>query len=245
MDYYSLYTLLLEAYGLQGWWPLTGRAGSGAYNEKGYHPGVYHLPESGNEQFEIALGAVLTQNCSWHNVRICLERLSAAGLVNGEIIAQMDETELADYIRSSGYYKQKSRKLRILSRFLVEGSWLQGCAGNKPSRAELLNLWGIGEESADSILLYAYGVPCPVVDASARRILARFVDEPSLSDETIRRGMEFAALKGEAEGTPPVSFLNEFHALLVKHGKAVCTKRNPRCPECCLLSCCAYDKQKV
>jgi endonuclease-3 related protein len=193
----GLYRRLLQSYGAQGWWPLLSRAGETGYDEEGYHPGRYDPPESRDERFEIGLGAILTQNTSWSNVRHALRNLHASDLLRPEAVAAASRERIAEQIRPSGYYRQKARKLEIFTRFFCELE--KGAAGPEPSscngpaadngrrgggrvppapeRRQLLALWGIGPETADSILLYAYGRPFFVIDAYTRRLAGRLTGE--------------------------------------------------------------------
>lgn len=230
----ELYTVLLENYGPQGWWPILHRAGKPGFDEDGYHPrGRIRLTEI--DRFEIALGAVLTQNTSWSNVRKSLGRLLSFFDKKNipllpEAIAGIEERELADLIRSSGYYRQKARKLRILAGFFME------CT-DVPERARLLELWGIGPETADSILLYAWEEPFFVVDAYTVRIITRLTGVHAGS-----RALSYENLQlyfSESLTEDPEIF-GEFHALLVCHGKEFCRARDPKCDECSLKKICNY-----
>ena len=116
----------------------------------------------GDSRFEIVVGAILTQNTAWGNVEKALESLRKAGVMSREGVLRIPEKELSTLIRSSGYHNQKARKLRELARF-----------SGKPGRGDLLGVWGIGKETADSILLYAHGIPFFVVDAYTRRVFSR------------------------------------------------------------------------
>ncbi len=153
---------MISHYGPRGWWPLIG---------KGYHPGGSYVPRTPGERFEVIVGAILTQNTSWNNVGISLRILHDRQLLDPEAFLRMPEDELAGLIRSSGYFRQKSRKLRIAAAFFLDKAFHKAGTAAVPRREELLSLWGIGPETADSILLYAFGVPAVVIDAYTRRIL--------------------------------------------------------------------------
>jgi hypothetical protein len=119
-------------------------------------------------RFEVAAGAVLTQNTAWLNAEAALKRLAAEGLLGAPAsLLAWPPRRLAALIRPSGYYNQKARKLRALAAYLA------GMRGRSPTREELLTLWGIGPETADSILLYAWHLPVPVADAYTRRLFHR------------------------------------------------------------------------
>jgi endonuclease-3 related protein len=213
-------------YGSRGWWPLVG---------KGYHPGRSYVPAAPGECFEIMVGAVLTQNTSWNNVGISLRILHDRLLLEPEALLKVSEEELARLIRSSGYFRQKSRKLRIAASYFLEKGFHKTGPASVPEREELLSLWGIGAETADSVLLYAFGVPAVVIDAYTRRILERLGLAPG-GDSAIRTFL--AESTDGLEKSEAAVRLNEFHALFVEHGKRYCKKRNPFCGECCMAAYC-------
>ena len=212
-----IHDTLLAAYGPQGWWPLLGVKGcnptaSGTLH--GYHPGDYGFPRDEAQRFEIAVGAILTQNTAWPNVERALANLSAATALLPPALLALSDADLETAIRPSGYFRAKRRKLRELAAF-----WTR-LDGRTPTRAELLAVWGIGPETADSIRLYAYGQPEMVVDAYTRRILAALGLVPATaSDATIRS-------RCEAELRREVVVYQEFHALMVEHAKR-CYRRQP------------------
>ena len=164
----QLYRRLFECYGPQGWWPLVGHAGSnptktGAVD--GYHPGDYSFPRHAAERFEIACGAILTQNTAWPNVERALLNLRRCNGLAANALPGLPQAELCAAIRPAGYYNIKARKLIEFCRFYAELN------GRTPTRVELLAVWGIGPETADSIRLYAYSQLEMVVDAYTRRVL--------------------------------------------------------------------------
>ncbi len=163
----ALLARLLDAYGPQGWWPLRSRAGTPGFDEHGYHPGDYREPAAAAGRFEVMAGAILTQNTAWRNVEPALDALLGGRPLEPRRIADLSLEELAERIRTSGYFRQKARKLRALAEFV------EARGEEPPSREELLGIWGIGPETADSILLYAYHEPHFVVDAYTRRLLSR------------------------------------------------------------------------
>jgi endonuclease-3 related protein len=233
-----LYELLLESYGPRGWWPLLGRVGQPGFDAEGYHPGFE--PELSNtDRFEIAVGAILTQNTSWINVRRALGNLSRhvrdrCTMLSPEAVLDIGTEVLAGLIRSSGYYNQKARKLMRMS------SMFAGIKG-VPERDGLLNLWGIGPETADSILLYAFDGPVFVIDAYTRRILSRVAGfELDASDQVYHR------LQSTIQNALPrdTGLYREYHALLVEHGKNRCLKRDPLCSDCPVRGMCDYIVQK-
>ncbi len=189
----ELYERLLAAYGPQGWWPA-------------------------DTPFEVIVGAVLTQNTSWRNVARAIARLKEADLLDLESIVALPEAELAGLIRSSGFFNVKARRLHNLCR------WLQGQGGmaaaarrqTEPLRRELLAVNGVGPETADDILLYAFERPVFVVDSYTRRLLRDLGLADGGEDyETLRRFFE--------SRLPPDHVLyNEYHALIVRHAKEKC-----------------------
>lgn len=197
-----LFDELLERHGPQGWWPLYDpRTGT-----LRYHPGDYSLP-GGARRLEVIVGAVLTQNTSWRNVVPALHGLRRARALDWATLLELGAEQLEELIRSSGYFRQKARKLREVAACFH-------ALRRRPRRPELLALWGVGPETADSILLYAYGTPVMVVDAYLRRVLARrgFEHEASLPYEKLRVWVE-------AQVTADPAHLNELHALVVVEGK--------------------------
>ncbi len=206
----EIYDRLYTAYGPQRWWP-------------------------GDSEFEIIAGAILTQSASWSNVERALANLKAAGLLSPKGIEALSESELAELIRPSGYYNAKARKLKAFVRLLGE------CARGDLERllalpaaelrALLLATHGIGPETADSILLYAAGRPVFVIDAYTRRIFSRLGLSPEIDS--------YASWQRQfSDSLPPdAKIFNEYHALIVRHGKDACRKR-PLCHACPLSAIC-------
>ena len=174
------------------------------------------------------MGAVLTQNTAWTNVEKALDQLRQRRVRLPRDVLALPTASLAAMVRSSGYFNQKARKLRSLSaRFDARGALGPRAA---PSRDSLLAEWGVGPETADSILLYAFQVPVFVVDAYTRRILSRI---------GLIRGTEpydeiQALFHGALE--PEAPLFNEYHALIVEHAKRHCRTR-PVCAECPVTRC--------
>ncbi len=216
-----LHRRLAARYGPQGWWPLASLAGRPGFDQRGYHPGRYGVPGP-RRRFEVAAGAVLTQNTSWGNAESALAALRAARLLTPAALLACPPRRLAALIRSSGYYHQKARKLRALAAFLAAGS---GRRAGIPARADLLALWGIGPETADSILLYAWHLPVPVVDAYTRRLFHR------LGWTGPRAGYEELSALCAAGLPAEAPLLQEFHALVVRHAKEHC-RASPLCRGC-------------
>jgi len=231
------YSLLLGRFGPQGWWPVTPRGGTCPR----YRPGRYGAP-GGREAFEVCAGAILTQNTAWTNVEKALTALNRAGALDAARLARTPVPRLASWIRSSGYYTQKARKLRffaghVLGTGCLLTDWLRK-RPFQPLRAELLSIHGIGPETADSILLYAGGRRAFVVDAYTKRVGSRlgWFPETAAYDEVqsffVRRLPRSAAV------------YNEAHALLVAVAKAHCRKK-PDCEDCPLRPGCRCARRRV
>lgn len=234
----GLYAELFAAYGPQGWWPLPSRAGRRGYDDHGYHPGNLAVPRDRAARFEVALGAVLTQNTAWTNAERALGALAAAGLradgrgiphrpvvpLPEDLLACSTRT-LARLVKASGSYRSKALKLRNLASFFAAHGFSRA-----PDRADLLAVWGVGPETADSILLYAFGEPVFVVDAYTRRLLARRGVIGGTEPYADVQGLFFRALG------PDAGVCNECHALVVRHAKEHCRAR-PRCAGCPVSGC--------
>jgi len=183
----------------------------------------------GDSPFEIIIGAILTQNTAWRNVEAAISKLKSNGYLYPEGIFSINEEILADLIRPAGYYNVKTRRLKSFIRFLYEnynGSLSEMLAEDLWClREKLLTVKGIGEETADSILLYAGNKPIFVIDAYTRRILRRH--------DIIREDATYAEIQKMFMTNLPqsVPLYNQYHALLVNTGKYFCTK-NPRCDKC-------------
>ncbi len=219
----KLYETFFRAYGAQGWWPLLGVKGTNPTKTgsvKGYHPGDYSFPRTDAQRFEICVGAILTQNTAWPNVEKALQNLKKIGAINPKKILELEQAQLAGGIKPAGYFNQKAKKLKIFSKFYL------GLGGRTPPREELLCVWGVGPETADSILLYAYKVPTFVVDAYTKRIASRL----GLVGEKAGYGEVKAFFEKRVK--PDLKDYQEFHALLVEHAKRHCSSRNPLCEEC-------------
>jgi endonuclease-3 related protein len=233
VDLLKIYELLFSYYGPQGWWPLTSRAHTDGYDGGGYHKSDYKIPQSDEEKFEIIMGAVLTQNTAWTNVSRALKLLFAKRCTLPEHILNMSEDKLADLIRSSGYYNQKAKKLKRIAAVFHEAGWLRD--GNTPLREDLLALWGVGEETADSILLYAFGSCLFVVDAYTKRLFQRLGLAKQNATYAEVQSIFHKQLKSR------YSLYNEYHALIVQHAKIHCRKK-PVCTGCPLAPLCLTSR---
>lgn len=209
----GLYAALHRAYGPQHWW----RA---------------------ETPFEMMAGAVLVQNTNWqHAARPAVAALKEARLLSPAKIAALPSARLASTIRSSGTHRVKAKRLKALSRWLLErgGVAKAGRLETDALRSSLLGVHGIGPETADCILVYVFERPVFIADAYARRLFGRlgFGLKPD-SYEPVRRQVEAVAGMGAAA-------YNEFHALIVRHAKVLC-RAKPLCAECPLRRGCAYGR---
>jgi len=193
----AIYEALLKHYGPQGWWPVAGS----------YHQGDYGYPKNEEETFEIIAGAVLTQNTAWTSVERALKNLRRIDALNPHKILALSLDVLKSAIRPAGFFNQKAIYLREMADFFV------GLKGRTPSRKELMSVKGVGNETADSILLYAYKRPEFVIDAYTKRIATAL----GLAE----RGAGYIELKDLFESNLPrdVAIYQEYHALLVEHAK--------------------------
>lgn len=203
------YRELHTEFGAQGWWPVcVGRGKTPQY--------FYCLEKlTARQEFEVALGAVLTQNTVWENVLNALDNLHAAGIWMPRDILRLHDEELHRLIRPAGYFRQKTKKLQILAR-----------AWPVRTRDGLLALWGIGEETADDIMLYAFREPYFVIDAYTRRFLASKGIEFKTYAEYQRFFME--------QLPPDYRLFEEYHALIVawaQVARSKATRERIRKPE--------------
>jgi len=200
----EIYNKLYSTFGPQHWWP-TGT------------------------QLEMIVGAVLTQNTSWHNVSIAIDNLEKNGLLGLIQLIEADKDLVKDLIKPVGFFNIKYNRLMNLLEYFTE----QGLDNPKfmyapvyELRQELLAIKGIGRETSDSILLYAFGRPIFVVDAYTRRLFSRLGYEwMEKADYDEIQQLFMANLPMEP------NIYNEFHALIVRHCKELC-KKNPICSEC-------------
>ena len=180
--------------------------------------------------FEVIVGAVLTQNTNWTNVQKSLNSLKRANLLSYDALLHMPEGQLAELIRSSGYYNLKSRRLKNLLEMVQAeyGGDLSLFFSEDPysARETLLRVKGIGPETADSILLYAGGHPIFVVDTYTHRILSRHGLIPESCDYQFIQDLFMDNLDHDA------ALFNQYHALLVRTAKRFCKKREPLCDKC-------------
>jgi len=208
----EIYRILFVRYGPQHWWP-------------------------GDTTFEVIVGAILTQSAAWGNVEKAISNLKQAGALNPASLRQLPLDRLAQLIYPSGYYNAKSLKLKAFVEYLGEAH--HDSLGKLFSldihrlRSELLDIHGIGPETADSIILYAAHKPIFVIDAYTRRILHRLGLGPPRDDYATFQALFMENLPEDEK------LFNEYHALLVRNGKEVC-KKVPLCDRCCLKEMCHY-----
>ncbi|MGH8583187.1 MAG: endonuclease III domain-containing protein [Gammaproteobacteria bacterium] len=204
----AVFRRLLRHYGAQDWWPA-------------------------DSPFEVIAGAVLTQNTSWSNVERALANLKRHHWLDPATILAVPQPDLAHQLIPAGYFNVKAERLRSVCAWLLEHGGIE-CLRQRETgalRSALLAVHGIGPETADDILLYAFDRPVFVIDAYTRRILARLgLVRGDESYEGLRALLE-RGLRAD------VALFKEYHALLVRHGKDTC-RTHPRCAGCCLAHRC-------
>lgn len=229
----QLYVLLFEAFGPQHWWPMD-------------H--FHHKHNNTDPRFEVMIGAILTQNTAWTNVEKAIHQLKKHRLLSVRTLSKADISLIKKSIRSSGYFNQKAKRLQYLANhLLIHYNGNLNEFFSKPTqnlRRELLNLHGIGPETADSILLYAAEKPIFVVDAYTKRLCKRLPlpVNPKSYDEIQHYFQDHLS-----NGYPPnelVQIYNELHALIVNLGKYFC-KTKPICADCALVHTCQFGKQQT
>jgi endonuclease-3 related protein len=200
----EIYRLLYDEFGPQHWWP-------------------------GETGFEIIIGAILTQNTSWANVEKAIANLKSAECLTPEKLHHLEVEQLANLIRPAGYFNIKAKRLKNFLNWLFEN--YDGELTNLETvdtdrlRAELLAIKGVGRETADSILLYAFERPVFVIDAYTARVVFRH--------ELITTDADYEQLRDFFESSlrADTRLFNEYHALLVKVGKEFC-RPTARCAGC-------------
>ncbi len=213
---YKIYQVLFNAFGPQRWWP-------------------------GKTRFEVIVGAILTQNTAWSNVEKAIANLRKANALNLNTLANIPTQKLYPLLRPSGYYRIKSTRLKSVVNFFYND--YHGNLNHffkepvEKIREELLNVKGIGPETADSILLYAGEKTVFVVDAYTRRIFERLGHlKPKASYEHIQKLF--------MENLPrDTALYNEYHALIVRLGKDIC-RTKPRCNICPLVWGCSSTGER-
>ena len=213
----DVYDHLYDAYGPQHWWP-------------------------GETPFEVIVGAILTQSAAWTNVEKAIANLKAVEALSPAGLARLSEEELARAVYPAGYFNAKARKLKALVEMVRAsfGGELERMltAPQEELRRQLLATHGIGPETADSILLYAAGRPVFVIDAYTRRLFSRLGLSPPHETYDSWQALFMSNLAADAP------LFNEYHALIVRHGKEAC-RRQPRCPACPLLEDCPTGQARM
>lgn len=226
-----IYSILYAEYGKQNWWPII------KDNRSVYSQDFSNRAKNSEEKLEISIGAILTQNTNWNNAGRSLIKLKEKGLLNIDILHNIELKELADIIRSSGYYNQKAKKIKLIIDFIIND--LSGNIENLSSydlhdaRERLLSIWGIGKETCDSILLYAFDFLIFIIDNYTRRLFHRIglIDGTEEYDD-IRHLIE-------SEADRDITVYREYHALIVNLSKIHC-KKKPDCIKCPLEKLCLY-----
>jgi len=203
-----IYHTLLDAYGPQGWWPA-------------------------ESWFEVVVGVILTQNTSWKNVERAISNLKRNGLLEPEKLFALAVEKMAELIKPAGFYRLKAQRLKNLMSLLSTYNFDFVNLSEKITREELLSVKGVGKESCDSILLYAFNRPIFVVDNYTKRIFSRLAVVKEKDDyDKIQELFQLIPRK--------VEIYKEYHALIVKHAKEICSKNKPKCRLCPIKSDCNY-----
>lgn len=202
----NIYRRLFDEYGPQHWWPA-------------------------ERPFEVIVGAILTQSAAWTNVEKAIGNLKQAGALKPDALRQLPQTKLAELIHACGYYNVKARKLKAFAEWFGE-RYVDSLdklfqQTTRELRRQLLSIYGIGEETADAIMLYAGHKPIFVIDAYTRRIMERAGFKPPKDNYADWQQLFMDNLPAD------VPLFNEYHALLVRLGKHTCRTR-PLCQQCCL-----------
>jgi endonuclease-3 related protein len=213
----NIYRRLLARYGPQHWWPAV-------------------------EPFEVIVGAILTQSAAWGNVEKAIANLKEANALSPKTLRSLSTPKLAKLVRPCGYYNAKALKLKSFAYWLGNhhrDDLNKLFAGSVDElRQQLLSINGIGQETADSIILYAAAKPSFVIDAYTRRIISRIGLAPAKNSYAAYQALFMEHLPADAK------LFNEYHALLVYLGKKVCRPR-PLCADCCLDKICQFSKKPL
>ncbi len=205
-----IYKKLYDLYGPQGWWPLMSHDGTNPTKTgsvKGYHPENYELPQSEDEIYEIMLGAILTQNTAWTSAEQALLNLKKLDVIFPQKLLKIDDDILKEAIRCAGFLNQKAVYLKEITKFFISLN------GKIPERKELLAVKGVGNETVDSILLYAFKKPEFVIDAYTKRIFSHL--------GIVKDNANYMDIKKLFESSLPrdTTVYQEYHALIVEHAK--------------------------
>ncbi len=212
MPFEEVYNKLFKHYGPQHWWPA-------------------------ETPFEVMVGAILTQNTAWTNVERAINNLKKNHCLSPESILSVGVKSLAEYLRPSGYFNIKAKRLRNFCQWYVNmGQFgVLACWDTEKLRKGLLSVNGVGPETADDILLYAFERPVFVIDAYTRRFFSR------LGLVSADEGYEHFRSRFESSLPAEAVMFNEYHALIVVHAKEVC-KKTPNCSLCCLFESCPFNE---
>ncbi len=220
-----IYNKLLETYSYQGWWPFIGYIGvnptkTGAIN--GYHPKDYDFPKNNDQKFEVIIGSILTQNTAWPSVEQALINLSKLIDFNPISIlnfAESNENSFKDAIRCAGFVNQKFEYLKNIAKFYMNLEREGEKRDKVPSRESLLKVKGIGNETADSILLFAHKQKQFKIDAYTKRIFSYL--------GYIKENDNYMSIKNffETNFSGDVNMFQEYHALIVEHAKRYYSKK--------------------
>lgn len=210
MTFRQVYKKLFKHYGPQQWWPA-------------------------ESPFEVMVGAVLTQNTAWPNVEQAITNLKKNDCLSPDRILAVPEKQLASWLRPSGYFNIKAKRLRNFSQWYANAGGYESARRLQTHRLRkmLLSVNGIGYETADDILLYAFERPVFVIDAYTRRLFVRL--------GLVNQDTGYESLRATFEKSLPtdVALFNEYHALIVRHAKEVC-KKTPDCLSCCVSENCLF-----
>jgi endonuclease-3 related protein len=207
----QIYNQLYQHYGPRGWWPA-------------------------DSQLEVILGAILTQAVAWKNVEKAIANLKEQRVLDYHALLELPQEKLADLIKPALYNRQKAKKIKAVLEFIeVEYKGSLEHMFQTPLeelRSKLLGIWGIGPETADSILLYAGNKAIFVVDTYTIRIFSRV--------GLVEGNVNYTQMQDfiQAHNVKQVEIYNEFHALLVALGAECCRKKRPQCFKCPLKNCC-------
>ncbi|MCP3965652.1 MAG: hypothetical protein GY750_14835 [Lentisphaerae bacterium] len=203
---YQVYELLLAEYGHQNWWPA-------------------------DTPWEVCMGTVLTQNTSWTNVEKAIDNFKALGAMSAEEVLQLEDQVIEEAIRPSGYYRIKKKRLRSVAHWWIDNrdKVPAGCSDEEIQhwRHSLLDVHGVGEETADCILLYCFNLPTFVIDTYTKRMVHRHLG--------MKANMKYGKLQRIFMESLPrdVALFNDFHALIVANSKVGCP--NKKCLDNCSL----------
>jgi endonuclease-3 related protein len=206
----KLYKKLFSLYNAQGWWPVRSEC-----KGRGYHPYKFGLPKTRKGKFEVCIGAILTQNTAWTQVEKALTNLFVAKINTPEKILKTNSETIATLINPAGYRNQKTTYLKNIALWFKKIYTPKPMSYTQEFRDELLKVKGVGRETADSILLYAFHLPTFVIDTYTKRTLVALkIFDEKIPYETLRKwfmdGLE-----------PSVELFQEYHALFVEHGKRI------------------------